>query len=68
MKELLKETLQWKKWTESIPDVKDSNYLGNSEQFSSMIEKPVQQMVKECTSSGDKKDGIASLGNPAVLS
>ena len=56
---LLKETLQWKKWTESIPDVKDSKYLGNSEQFSSMIEKPVQQMVKECTSSGDKK--MASL-------
>ena len=59
---LLKETLQWKKWTESIPDVKDSKYLGNSEQFSSMIEKPVQQMVKECTSSGGKKEASLVWG------
>ena len=61
-KELLAETLQWKKWTESIPDVKDSKYLGNSEQFSSMIEKPVQQMVKECTSSGGKKEASLVWG------
>ena len=27
---LLAQTLQWKKWTESIPDVKDSKYLQNS--------------------------------------
>jgi hypothetical protein len=59
---LLKETLQWKKWTESIPDVKDSKYLGNSEQFASMIEKPVQQMVKECTSSGGKKEASLVWG------
>ena len=61
-KELLAETLQWKKWTESIPDVKDSKYLGNSEQFASMIEKPVQQMVKECTSSGGKKEASLVWG------
>ena len=61
-KKLLKETLQWKKWTESIPDVKDSKYLGNSEQFASMIEKPVQQMVKECTSSGGKKEASLVWG------
>ena len=59
---LLAQTLQWKKWTESIPDVKDSKYLGNSEQFSSMIEKPVQQMVKECTSSGGKKEASLVWG------
>ena len=50
---LLTQTLQWKKWTESIPDVKDSKYLQNSPQFASMIEKPVQQMFAECIS-GDK--------------
>ena len=47
---LLAQTLQWKKWTESIPDVKDSKYLQNSPEFASMIEKPVQKIIEELLS------------------
>jgi len=47
---LLAQTLQWKKWTESIPDVKDSKYLQNSPEFASMIEKPIQKIIEELLS------------------
>ena len=51
---LLTQTLQWKKWTESIPDNKNSKYLGNSSEFNSMIGTPVQRMFAECIENGDK--------------
>ena len=47
---LLAQTLQWKKWTESIPDVKDSKYLQNSPEFASMIQNPVQKIIEELLS------------------
>ena len=52
---LLAQTLKWKEWTESIPNVGDAKYLSNAPEFNTYLQNPLDKLVKELTTNTDKK-------------
>jgi len=53
---LLKQTLGWKKWTESIPDSSEGKYLINNPDFNKYILNPLHGIFDELTHKGSTKD------------
>ena len=51
---LLAQTLKWKTWTESIPNVGDAKYLSNDSEFNTYLQNRLDKLVEELTTNTDK--------------